>query len=180
MDTSIKTISKFLLAAALLPLAGLAGCTHQRAAADAPAAAARPSPSYPECCMEEDYPALLLKAEEVGQARWHFVDPWDTSGGYYCVPCRVLRSHKLEPRPGALVLLAVYSEKEAREARYWFVSGSTDTGHWMPVRVSEDQSVYTASSLDFYGFDAERMLLPVRGKLRGIWREMADMVAEKK
>ncbi len=90
----------------------------------------------------------------------------------------MLLSHKLEMPVGALVFLKVYSEEDAKNVRYWFVAGE-ESDHWMPKRLSTDKSVYTASALDHQGFDGE-YLLQGRGKLRGVWRKMSDMVAEKK
>ncbi len=140
---------------------------------------------YGQMAMAADYPAMLLKAQDSGKVRrmWHDAD----LDPIFYVPCRVLASYKLAPKPGDYVELAVPAAngagKEssfADETLYWFVSGSAEDKQWLPVRRAEPPAGYDASALDFYGFDAEEHLLPARDRLRGIWRDMADMVAEKK
>ncbi len=140
---------------------------------------------YGQMAMDEDYPALLLKAQDAGKVRRMWQDT-DLDPVFY-VPCRVLASYKLAPKPGDFVELSVPAangnvnkSRFADETLYWFVSGRAEDKQWQPVRRAEPPAGYDASALDFYGFDAEKHLLPARDRLHGIWRDMADMVAEKK
>ncbi len=136
--------------------------------------------------MEHDYPALLLQAEEVGKPRMRIQPVNDDSDPVFFVPCRVLISYKLELKPGERVLLMVPAGRAgdgsgpADRTRYWFLSGQ-EGEDWMPKPAPWNEAGidYDASALDFYGYDAEQQLLPVREKLHGVWRNMADRVEEK-
>ncbi len=179
--------------AALLPLAGSSCCTLSQAVpspekADAAASHAAEAPrSYVQACMEKDYPALLLKA--VNSDKHPILRHPDTADldPTFTILCCVLCSHKLEPRPGDFVLLRVPSGRcgdesgPAERTRYWFVSGK-EGEDWMPERWRRGKPSgyhYVVNALDFHGFDAEWLLLPEREKLHGVWRDMADMVANK-
>ncbi len=166
-------LRSFFIAAALMMV--LPSCVQHQSGSAAPSA-------FLQTSIDKDYPALLL--EKIAVVGHHSTDDLDR---VYHVSCCVLYSHKTEAKAGDSVVLYVPSgsckdeRAPAERTRYWLVSGQGDNDwmlHGRPEKVSGQS--YIVNALDFHGFDAEQELLPVHASLQGVWKEMADIVAERK